>query len=164
MEFSLKGFEPIIPNNAKILILGSFPGVQSLVKQEYYAHPQNQFWKILFELLKAEFSTNYTIRQKLLHENHIAIWDVIDTCQRKGSLDVDIRKEAENNIKDLLEEHSTIKALFCNGQKSYKNLIKIMGTSSEIPIYALPSTSPAHASMKKEEKLEQWKIILDFLM
>ena len=162
MSSVLKGFDPIISKDSKILILGSFPGVISLEKQEYYAHPQNQFWSILFTLFNQEFSKDYSVRIQLIQNHGIGLWDVIDTCSRKGSLDADIQNEMQNDIKSILQNHP-VKALFCNGQKSFKNLQRIMGTSCEIPIYLLPSTSPAYAAMKKQAKLEQWKMILNFV-
>ena len=89
----ISSFPPIINNESKILILGSIPGVKSLEMQQYYAHPQNKFWKIIFELFNEKFSTDYDERIKILEKYHVALWDVIDTCERKGSLDSEIRNE-----------------------------------------------------------------------
>ncbi len=154
----IKSFPPIIDEQSKILILGSVPGVKSLQMQQYYAHPQNQFWRILFHLLDAEFSLDYSERLKLLKKYKIALWDVIESCERKGSLDTEIKEEVDNNILELIKNHPNITTIFCNGQKSYKNLIKILGKNFEIPIFVLPSTSPLH-TVKFEEKLESWKLI-----
>ena len=138
------------------------PGAKSLEMNQYYAFPQNQFWKIMFHLFDAEFSDDYGTRINFIKQNKIALWDVIESCERKGSLDTEIKAEIDNDIPQLIENHSNIKMIFCNGQKSYKNLLKILGKNFKIPILVLPSTSPLH-TVKFEEKLESWKVIKDFL-
>ena len=155
----ISSFPPIIKKDSKILILGSIPGVKSLEMQQYYAHPQNKFWKIICEIFNEEFTTNYQQRIEILEKHHIALWDVIDTCERKGSLDSEIRNEEANKIEELLQNFPNIKAIFCNGQKSHKNLQKILGKKFRMPIIVLPSTSPAYAGLKYEEKLLSWQEI-----
>lgn len=162
MENRISSFPPFIDDQSKILILGSIPGVKSLEKQQYYAHPQNKFWKIIFELFSEEFTENYSERVATLTKHHIAIWDVIDSCERKGSLDSEIKNEEANQIGELLEQYSNVKAIFCNGGKSYKNLQKILGKNYKLPIFLLPSTSPLH-TVSFEKKYEEWKAILNFL-
>ena len=162
MSNRISSFPPIISNDAKIFILGSVPGVKSLEMQEYYAHPQNKFWKIIFELFNENFSEDYLEKIKILKKNKIAVWDVIDSCERVGSLDTTIKNEESNDILQLLKKYQNIKTIFCNGGKSYKNLQKIVGKNFEIPIYLLPSTSPLH-TISFEKKLESWKIIKTFL-
>ena len=159
----ISSFPPIIDKESKILILGSIPGVKSLEMQQYYAHPQNKFWKIIFELFNEKFTTDYDERIKILEKYHVALWDVIDTCERKGSLDSEIRNEEANKIEELLQNFPNIKAIFCNGQKSYKNLQKILGKKFRMPIIVLPSTSPAYAGLKYEEKLLSWQKIKNYL-
>ncbi|MBB4804855.1 hypoxanthine-DNA glycosylase [Chryseobacterium defluvii] len=161
MQNRIYSFPPIIDHHSRILILGSIPGVRSLEKQQYYAHPQNAFWKIIFTLLNEEFTEDYAGRVSILKKYHIALWDVIDSCERKGSLDTEIRNEEANQIAELLEEHPNIGAIFCNGGKSYKNLQKILGKNFRIPIFLLPSTSPLH-TVSLEKKLEEWKKLLEF--
>ena len=158
----ISSFPPIVDKSSKILILGSVPGVKSLQMQQYYAHPQNNFWKLMFHLLDTDFSSDYTTRLQLLKKHRIALWDVIESCERKGSKDTDIKSEIDNDIQELINSHPNIKIIFCNGQKSYKNLLKVVGKNFIIPIVVLPSTSPLH-TIKFEEKLEQWKIIKDYL-
>ena len=155
----ISSFPPIANKDSKILILGSIPGVKSLEMQQYYAHPQNKFWKIICEIFSEEFTTNYQQRIEILEKHHIALWDVIDTCERKGSLDSEIRNEEANKIEELLQNFPNIKAIFCNGQKSHKNLQKILGKKFRLPIIVLPSTSPAYAGLKYEEKLLSWQEI-----
>lgn len=158
MQNRIFSFPPFIDDTSKILILGSIPGVKSLEKQQYYAHPQNKFWKIIFELFSENFTDDYKERINILKKNHIAIWDVIDSCERKGSLDSEIKNEEANQIEELLEKYPNIKAIFCNGGKSFKNLQKVLGKNFKIPIFLLPSTSPLH-TISFEKKLEEWKII-----
>ena len=159
----ISSFPPIIDKESKILILGSIPGVKSLEMQQYYAHPQNKFWKIIFELFNEKFTTDYKERIEILEKHHIALWDVIDTCERKGSLDSEIRNEEANKIEELLQNFPNIKAIFCNGQKSHKNLQKILGKKFRLPIIVLPSTSPAYAGLSYFDKLKSWYIILEKL-
>ena len=159
----ISSFPPIINQNSKILILGSIPGIKSLEMQQYYAHPQNKFWRIIFEIFSEEFTSDYSERIKILEKHHIALWDVIDTCERKGSLDSEIRNEEANKIGELILNYPNIKVIFCNGQKSYKNLLRILPNDFHLPIIALPSTSPAHASLKYEEKLVSWLEIKNYL-
>ena len=162
-ETRISSFPPIIDLNSRILILGSVPGVKSLEMQQYYAHPQNRFWKLLSEIFEEEFTTDYESRIGLLKRHHIALWDVIDTCERKGSLDSDIRNEEANGIAELLENHPSIQAIFCNGQKSHINLLRILGKEFQIPIFVLPSTSPANAGISYADKLQAWNKITQFL-
>lgn len=162
MQNRISSFPPLINSQSEIIILGSIPGVKSLEKQQYYAHPQNKFWKIIFELLNEDFTTDYSERLEVLKKHHIALWDVIDSCERKGSLDSEIRNEEANQIAELLEEHPNVKAIFCNGGKSFKNLQKLLGKNYRLPVFLLPSTSPLH-TVSFEKKREEWKVILDFL-
>ena len=173
----ISSFPPIINKDSEILILGSIPGIRSLEMQQYYAHPQNKFWKIICEIFNEEFTTNYQQRIEILEKHHIALWDVIDTCERKGSLDSEIRNEEANKIEELLQNFPNIKAIFCNGQKSHKNLqkileyvslearpnAKILGKKFRSPIIVLPSTSPANAGLSYFDKLKSWYIILEKL-
>ncbi|MBV6878864.1 DNA-deoxyinosine glycosylase [Epilithonimonas ginsengisoli] len=154
----INSFPPIVDQDSEILILGSVPGAKSLEMKQYYAFPQNQFWRILFHLFDSEFSEDYETRINLLKQNKIALWDVIESCERKGSLDTEIKDEIDNNIPELIDNHPNIQTIFCNGQKSYKNLVKILGKDFKIPIVVLPSTSPLH-TVKFGEKLLSWEQI-----
>ena len=158
----ISSFPPIISEDSKVLILGSVPGVKSLEIQEYYAHPQNKFWRILFELLHKDFTSNYIEKIELLMKNKIAVWDVIDSCERKGSLDTEIKNENHHDVLQLLQDFPSIKVIFCNGQKSFKTLGKILPDDLKIPIIVLPSTSPAY-TVPYEKKLQKWSILKSFL-
>ena len=118
--------------------------------------------QILFEIFEEEFTTNYSEKVKFLERKHVAVWDVIDSCERKGSLDTEIKNENHHNILQLLEEFPSVKAIFCNGLKSFKTLGKILPQDFQIPIFVLPSTSPAY-TIKYEKKLEDWSILKTYL-
>ena len=158
----ISSFPPIVSEDSKILILGSVPGIKSLEMQEYYAHPQNKFWRILFELFHEDFTTDYAEKIELLKKNKIAVWDVIDSCERKGSLDTKIKNEAHHYILQLLRDFPSIKVIFCNGQKSFKTLRKILPDDLKIPIFILPSTSPAY-TIPYQQKLKDWSVLKSFL-
>ena len=157
----ISSFPPIVSKDSKILILGSVPGIKSLEMNEYYAHPQNKFWKILFEIFQEDFTFNYSEKLNFLQRNHIAVWDVIDSCERKGSLDTEIKNENHHNILQLLEDFPNIKVIYCNGQKSFKTLGKILPQDFQIPIFVLPSTSPAY-TIPYEKKREDWSILKNY--
>ena len=123
MEDRINSFPPFIDKDSKILILGSVPGVKSLEMQQYYAHPQNHFWKIMFHLLAEPVTSDYEEKLAILQRNGIAVWDTIESCVRKGSKDTDIKNEEANDIAKLLKEFPNIKAVFCNGQKAFKILV-----------------------------------------
>ena len=158
----ISSFPPIVSEDSKILILGSVPGIKSLEMQEYYAHPQNKFWRILFELFNEDYTTDYAEKIDLLKKNKIAVWDVIDSCERKGSLDNEIKNENHHNILQLLHDFPSIKVIFCNGQKSFRTLEKILPDDPKIPVFVLPSTSPAY-TIPYQQKLKDWSALKSFL-
>ena len=158
----ISSFPPIVSEDSEILILGSVPGIKSLEMQEYYAHPQNKFWRILFELFQEDFTADYAEKIELLKKNKIAVWDVIDSCDRKGSLDSEIKNEAHHDILQLLQDFPSIKVIFCNFQKSFKTLRKILPDDLKIPILVLPSTSPAY-TIPYQQKLKDWSVLKSFL-
>ena len=154
----LKSFKPIINKDSKILILGSMPGIKSLEAAEYYAHPNNRFWKIMAVICKHPNleKSDYKTKTEILLKNNIALWDVIKSCEREGSLDSNIQKVMPNNISKLLKEYKNIEKICCNGATSY-SLFKKHFKNTESKIYALPSTSPANAKYSFEKLLEEWK-------
>ncbi|WP_411679661.1 DNA-deoxyinosine glycosylase [Clostridium thailandense] len=161
---NIRSFKPIIDNNSKILILGSIPGVESLNKQQYYAHKRNQFWKIIFSLYELSPSESYEKKIKFLKSKGIALWDVIDCCFREGSLDSDIKNELPNDFTSLFEKHPNIRCVLFNGSKSYEIFKKKIGFENfkSIEFHKLPSTSAAHA-IPFESKMNEWKIIKNYL-
>ena len=167
---TVTGFPPIADNNAIILILGSMPSIKSLEQQQYYAHPRNSFWFIMTKLLGEKSDLDYAERKALLLHNKIALWDVLNTCQRKGSLDSSINNETivVNDFNKFFTEHLLIRTVFFNGsraQQEYnRHVLPVLNAEfASISYKRLPSTSPAMASLNREQKLQQWKIILHHL-
>lgn len=113
-----KSFAPIVDEHSRILILGSMPGIKSLEQQEYYAHPQNRFWRLLALLLQEEAPQDYAAKQALLHKHHVALWDTLGYCERDGSLDSNIKNEAPNAVVELAGELPHLQAVVCNGGKA----------------------------------------------
>ncbi len=161
MDFMKKySFPPISNPDAKILILGTMPGAQSLATNQYYANPRNAFWKILFTLTNSPFSDDYEQRKSLLLENHIALWDVLEVCVRPGSLDSAIEQEVPNDFDSFLKTHPNIRHIYFNGQKAAAFFKKYVKLENEYHLTTLPSTSPAHAGKSFEAKLKDWNVIL----
>ncbi len=157
-EFSAS-FPPVMGKSPRILILGTLPGQESLRQQQYYAHPRNAFWKILFRLFRKEFKFDYAERLTFLTENKIALWDICRLGIRKGSLDSNIRQEIPNDIPQLVTEHPTIQSIFFNGKKAEQLFKKYFERQTQITYITLLSTSPANASYSFEQKLENWQKI-----
>lgn len=155
----VNSFQPIINKEARILVLGSMPGVQSLQAQQYYANPRNQFWRIIYTLFAVPYDPNYSKRIDFIQNKGIALWDVIEKCQRTGSLDSNIQKPAVNDFKKLFIYYPELKLIAFNGTKSFELFKKHVGLEREGMVYKLlPSTSPAN-TMSFEDKMEQWQII-----
>jgi hypoxanthine-DNA glycosylase len=153
----IASFPPFIDKNAEVLILGTMPGAMSLFKQEYYAHKQNAFWKIMFSLFsELPVAEDFEDKKKLLGQNNIALWDVLKNCEREGSLDTNIKNHVENDIEGLLAEYPNIRKILFNGKESYKYFQRKFGTIENVGIIVLPSTSPAN-TIKFEKKLEAWR-------
>jgi hypoxanthine-DNA glycosylase len=167
---TVTGFPPIAEDDAVVLILGSMPSLKSLEAQQYYAHPRNSFWHIMTKLLANTSAMDYEERKALLLNNRIALWDVLNTCQRNGSLDSSIKNETTvaNDFNDFYNHHPSIKAVYFNGsraQQEYKkHILPLLDKKFTAITYTrLPSTSPAMASLSREQKLQQWKVILQNL-
>lgn len=155
-------FPPIADSDSKILILGTMPGRKSLETNEYYAHKGNSFWRIMFDLFDQEFSEEYENRKKLLLENRIGIWDVLQACERASSADSDILNEVPNDFVEFLKKHNQIKTLFFNG----KNPMEYFNSAfpgNDLPTFVLPSTSPANTWRTYSQKLEEWSLVLKYL-
>lgn len=152
-------FPPISNADAKVLILGTMPGAKSLALNQYYGHPQNAFWKIMFTLFDTPYSKEYEERKNLLLNNHIAVWDVLEACLREGSLDSAIQEEVPNDIESFLKLHPNIRHIFFNGQKAAAFFKKYIKLEQEYYLTTLPSTSPANAGKTFENKLKEWSNI-----
>jgi double-stranded uracil-DNA glycosylase len=160
----IHSFKPIAGENAEILILGSMPGQASLLAGQYYAHPQNAFWRILSRLLSFDPAARYAVRVRALRSARIAVWDVLRSCDREGSLDSTIVPDSQipNDFPAFFRTHPKISHVFFNGAKA-EACFELHGAGpigdASIRYARLPSTSPAHASMSFPEKLAAWRVI-----
>nr|WP_315849121.1 DNA-deoxyinosine glycosylase [uncultured Rhodoferax sp.] len=157
----LTGLPPLVSPATRVLILGSFPGVRSLQAQQYYGHPQNQFWKILQAIWPFSpdgiCASSYEYRSVWLLERGLGVWDVYASCQREGSLDTAIRNAVPNDIAAL--QLPQLAAIAHNGGESYKHARHTQTLG--VPVYKLPSTSPANASWTFERKLAAWREVME---
>jgi len=155
-------FEPIEDKHARVLILGSMPGQASLDAHQYYAHPHNAFWPIISELLGFKKDAPYAFRAQALKASQIALWDVLQSCTREGSLDTRIQSSSEkaNDFEQFFQTHPNIRHVFFNGSKAEtcfkRHVLKNLQPFS-LSYVRLPSTSPAHASRSYAQKLEIWR-------
>ena len=155
----IQSFPALSNPAAEVLLLGTMPGVLSLAINEYYGHPRNYFWKLLAAIFDEEIPPSYELKKALLQRNKIAVWDVLQACEREGSLDNNIRKENPNDFAAFLNEHPQIKLIAFNGQKAAAFFKKYVGLSGAYSYITLPSTSPANASKSFEQKLREWELI-----
>lgn len=154
----IRCFKPLMTESSQLLVLGSIPGVKSLKQAEYYAHPSNQFWRILKAYAGWEGSVeSYPEKQKILSQAKIALWDVLASCDREGSLDSAIREPKFNNLKSFCKKNPKVSFIVLNGSSAYQYFLKAGGESLGIPFQRLPSTSPAHARMSLLEKTKEWQ-------
>lgn len=157
-----ESFPPIVGAAPRVLILGSLPGAESLARNEYYAKPQNAFWRIMGDLVGAGPALAYAERRDRLAEAGVAIWDVCRAAYREGSLDSAIRDAQPNDIGGLLATHPTIQRIGFNGRFAETLFTRVIRPTfdpavREIATVLLPSTSPAHAGMPYLAKLERWR-------
>lgn len=160
----LKGFSPVADADARVLILGTMPSVASIRVKQYYGHPQNAFWKIIFSLWDRQVPAEYEHRTRFLIEKRIALWDVLSACEREGSADSNIKQPAANDFNIIADKCPMLEAVFFNSQnaaKLYKRLV-VPDVFSSLKKITLPSTSPARA-MKFEKKLSLWMPVRDYL-
>ena len=164
METHIYSFPPIADTESLVLILGSMPGKASLKAHEYYAHPRNAFWRIIASLGNAAHDLTYESRVDMLISTKIALWDVLASCTRKSSLDADIVAASitANDFLSFYSAHPKIVLVFFNGahaEASYKkHVLPVLGRKFEhLKYQRLPSTSPAHASLSFEQKLQVWR-------
>jgi double-stranded uracil-DNA glycosylase len=159
-------FPPIVGARPRLLILGSLPGQKSLQMQQYYAHPQNAFWKLIEQLFGVPSPLPYTRRVKILTDHGIALWDVLAAAERPGSLDSSIvhATARTNDFAAFFRSHPQIRRVFFNGRKAEeiyrRSVLPGLGSEfEELSYECLPSTSPAHAGMTFSKKLAAWKKI-----
>ncbi len=151
-------FKPIIFPDSSKLILGTFPSLDSFSQNFYYAHKRNQFWKIL-ALLYHQSCESQEEKIALLKSHHLALWDVVESCERKNSSDSNLKKPLLQDIPALLQNYPAIKQIYFTGQKAHQLYHKKFSTL-DIETVVLPSPSPAYAKMRFEEKCEQYRVLL----
>jgi TDG/mug DNA glycosylase family protein len=162
-------FEPVVGRNPRIIILGSMPGVVSLQAVQYYANPRNAFWTIIADLFDIDIECSYDSRIEQISKLPLILWDTLKACHREGSLDSKILKQQieANDIVGLVERHKGLRAIAFNGAASEKYFNQLekprLPADHQIELIKLPSTSPANASMKFEQKLMAWRRLLEFL-
>lgn len=158
-EKQIHPFEPIYDEASEILILGTFPSVKSRENAFYYGHPQNRFWKVLAALCNEDCPTTIEEKKGFLLRHRIALWDVVKSCEIKGSSDSSIQNVVANDISELCRE-TNIQAIYCNGKKAKALFDRYIGKEQQIEATVLPSTSPANAAWNLERLIEEWNIII----
>ena len=160
MSGRLQGLAPVIGRATRLVLLGSFPGAASLAAGQYYAHPRNQFWPLLSALLGEDLATlGYRERLARLRARGLGLWDVIAECEREGSLDSQIRQARYNDLASLRRRAPQLVAVAHNGGESARamRITRELG----LPVYRLPSSSPANASWSFERKLAAWRAVFE---
>lgn len=150
---------PVYDENSKILILGSFPSVKSREANFFYGHPQNRFWKVLAAVFETEVANTVEEKRRFLLEHHVAVWDVIQSCEIVGSSDSSIKNVVPNDLSEILSK-AQIKQIFVNGKKAEQFYKKYIETNIGRKAICLPSTSPANAAWSMERLVGEWKQIL----
>jgi double-stranded uracil-DNA glycosylase len=165
----LTGLPPSVGAGCRVLVLGSMPGDASLQAARYYAHPRNRFWPVMASLCGFASDLPYEDRLLALHRAGVGVWDVIGQCERPGSLDARIVRGSEvaNPIGDLLVAHRSIEAIALNGGKAadaFRRHVAPRLPEARAPtLFALPSTSPAHAALRQDDIRDAWAVIVPFL-
>ena len=158
----LHGLPPAVTGQTRMLVLGSFPSVTSLARQQYYAHPQNAFWKILQAIWPSSpcfiSADSYEKRINWMLGKGIGLWDVYASCEREGSLDSAIRQPQVNDLTECQRRCPELRLIAHNGGESFRHAqhSRTLG----LPVVRLPSTSPANASWSFERKLEAWREVI----
>jgi hypoxanthine-DNA glycosylase len=163
--FAMRVTHPIAPvydAKSRILILGSFPSVKSREQQFFYGHKQNRFWRVLAYVLECQVPQTIPEKRDMLLEHHIAVWDVIASCEIEGSADASIQEVQPNDLSGLLA-FADIQAIYTNGGKAFELYQKYMYPLNGIPAHKLPSTSPANAGYSLERLDDAWMQIREYL-
>ena len=155
-------FPPLYDEHSSILILGSFPSVKSREAMFFYGHPQNRFWKVVSGLLAEPLPVTVPEKRAMLLKHHIAVWDVIHSCEITGSSDASIRNAVPNDLSVILDA-APIRQIFTNGGTSHQLYEKYIAPLTGIKDIRLPSTSPANAAWSVERLSASWAVILEYL-
>ncbi len=149
---------PVYNEKSKILILGSFPSVKSREEGFFYGHPQNRFWKVIAAVFCADVPRTIDEKKAFLLDNHIALWDVIRSCEIYGSADSSIKNVTPNELSVILDA-AEVNAIFVNGKTAYRYYRKYSEQKTGRQAICLPSTSPANAAWSVERLTESWSRI-----
>jgi double-stranded uracil-DNA glycosylase len=155
----LTAFPPILPAHPHTLILGTMPGIRSLQEGQYYAHPHNQFWQLMGDVYGAGPWLSYERRVDILKREGVAVWDVLQACEREGSLDSAIKNPVINDFEGFYRDHPSIERVVFDSltaEKLYKRLALPVVTKA-LDYRRVPSPSPAHARVSYEAKLALWR-------
>ena len=152
------GFGPVFDSSSRVLILGSFPSVKSREIGFYYGHPQNRFWRVLGTLLGEEVPDTVDGKRAYLLRHGIALWDVIESCEIVGSSDASVKDPEPTDLSVILSV-SPIERIFCNGKLAYSLLLKYGNVPAAVPVFCLPSTSPANAAWSLPRLCDEWREI-----
>lgn len=153
---------PFYNADSKILILGSFPSVKSREAMFFYGHPQNRLWKVVAAVFKDDVPQSIEEKREFLLRNHVALWDVIHSCDIVGSSDSSIKNVVANDLHEILD-NADIGKIYVNGKTAEKYYKKYIEPKLDIEAVCLPSTSPANAAWNMERLVEAWKVIRDDL-
>lgn len=156
MEHIIHPIPPLYDERSRVLILGSFPSVKSREAQFFYGHPQNRFWKVLAAVLECPVPQTVPEKRAMLHAHHIALWDVIGSCEIEGSADSSIRNALPNDLTPILRT-ADIRSIYCNGATSHRLYQKYLAPQTGCAAEKLPSTSPANAAWSVERLIEVWR-------
>ena len=154
----IHNIDPVYDSHSQILILGSFPSVKSREQQFFYGHKQNRFWRVLAQVLNRAVPENTEQKRAMLLVHHVALWDVIASCEITGSLDASIRNVCPNDLSRILDV-ADIRAIYTNGSKAYQLYQKYIFPINGREAYPLPSTSPANAGYSPDRLVEAWSVI-----
>ncbi|MGD0958186.1 MAG: DNA-deoxyinosine glycosylase [Methylomonas sp.] len=165
---AIYSFPPLVDDHARVLVLGSMPGKASLAAAEYYAHPRNLFWPIMGELFGAYPQLSYAERTRILTDKGLAVWDVLRSCRRDGSLDAAIDKASmiSNDFAGFFQRYPLISHIYFNGataEQTFRKQAAPILAGVNLQLLRLPSTSPAHAALNFQRKLECWRQITVYL-
>jgi hypoxanthine-DNA glycosylase len=154
-----RSFPPVFGAEPRVLVLGTLPGEESLRRQQYYAHPRNLFWPILFALFDGSLESDYAARLAFAKAHRVALWDVCACGEREASADATIRREEPNAIETLFATHPSIVAVAFNGGGARRLYDRHFRRRASLAYLALPSTSPAYAGLGFAAKLERWRVL-----
>lgn len=157
-ERKVHPFAPVFDENTEILILGTFPSVRSRQNHFYYGHPQNRFWQVLAQIYEDDCPSAIEEKTRFLLKRHIALWDVLSSCEIEDSADSSIQNPIVNDINPMLKT-TKINRIFCNGKKAQALYDKYLKKQTGIEAICLPSTSPANAAWSLSKLIDAWRVI-----